>query len=277
MKKLLLLFCIPIFAYGQTNYLQKYIFADSLIQNNKIEEAYLELKQLEQQLSQSDSLYLNVLWYQVQITTVLEQDFRMAQDFEKSLQYGIESRELIRKGKELFGESFAEKEAFMIKNIIVSNFGLKKYSEAQKYKNLLYEAYKEKTLPQGIDVFFNFDYFKWGDKNIWGYEWYAELPEDRFSSSFTKVVYYVYSTNPDGSDNEQLYRLHLLMFHATDAKFDYVMTKYVDAAKNEPQGTLYAYTYNKDIDFEKLHNDVIRVLEGKSQSDLEMILNKKNK
>ncbi len=105
-----------------------------------------------------------------------------------------------------------------------------------------------------------------------GYEWYAELPKDRFSSSFTKVVYYVYSTLEDGSDDQQLYRLHVLMFHGEDASFDYVLTKYLDTAQDESHGTLYAYTYNEEIDFEKLHKDVIRVLEGKAQADFEKLL-----
>lgn len=274
-KFLFLLFCIPVFAYTQTSYLQKYIAADSLIQNNKIAEAYLELKQLEQLLPQSDSLYLNVLWYQVQITTFLEEESRIAQNFEKSLQYGTEVLRLIRKGKEMFDEDFEKMEPFMIKNIIVSNFGLSRYDVAKEYKDLLYKGHREKTLPEGIDEYFNFDYFKWGDKNIWGYEWYAELPKDRFSSSFTKVVYYIYSTNPDGSDNEQLYRLHVLMFHANNNPFDYVMTKYLNTANGELRETLYAYTYKEDINFEKLHNDVIRVLEGKAQSDLKLMLSNK--
>lgn len=274
MKKLLfLVFYIPTFVYSQ-DYIQSYITADSLLQNNKIEEAYPIMKQLGNQISKTDSLYNNVLWYQTEITTYLESINRMSENFESANKYGLEALELIRKGKSIFDEKYALREPFMVKNIIVSNFGLGKYKEAKQYKDLLYKAYNEKTLPEGIDEYFNFDYFKWEDKNIWGYEWYAELPKNRFSSSFTKVVYYVYSTNPDGSDNEQLYRLHVLMYHASNAKFDYVLTKYLEAAKNEYQGTLYAYTYKENIDFEKLHNDVIRVLEGKAQSDLEMILNK---
>ncbi|MDH6310341.1 hypothetical protein M2451_003228 [Dysgonomonas sp. PFB1-18] len=278
MKKILfLLLLIPAFINAQDHFAKEYNTADSLLQNYEIEKAYFKFKELEKQLSKSDSLYAKVIWYQVQITTILEQESRMAQDFEKSLQYGMESLELIQNGKEFFDIDFAHREPFMIKNIIVSNIGLGKYSVAKEYKDLLYKSYREKMLPQGIDEHFNFDYFKWEDKNIWGYEWYAELPKDRFSSSFTKVVYYVYSTNPDGSDKDQLYRLHVLMFHSSNSSFDYVLTKYVNTTQGEQRGTLYAYTYKEVIDFEKLHNDVIRVLEGKAESDLEIMLNKKEK
>jgi len=276
MRKILFLtLFISIFCYSQNNFVREYSIPDSLIQNNEIENDYLNLQQLELQISQSDSLPINVLWYQIQIVSFLESEHRMNQDFENSLRYGMEALDLIRKGKIFFDNDFADREAFMINNIIISNVGLGRYDIASKYKKMLYKKYKEGTLPEGIDEYFNFDYFKWGDKNIWGYEWYAELPEDRFSSSFTKVVYYIYSTNPDGSDNEQLYRLHVLMFHASNAKFDYIMTKYVNTPEGEIRFTMHAYTYKEDIDFEKLHNDIIRVLEGKAQSDFEEMLNKK--
>ena len=273
-KFLFLLFCMPVLAHSQTDYMKEYIIADSLIQNNKMEEAYPILKQLEQQVPQTDTLYSYILWYQTEITTYLESINRMSENFESSRKYGLEALELIRKGKDIFDDAFAMREAFMIKNIVVSNFGLGKYDDAKQYKDLLYKAYQDKTLPEGIDEYFNFDYFKWEDKNIWGYEWYAELPKDRFSSSFTKIVYYVYSTNPDGNDNEQLYRLHVLMFHSNQASFDYVMTKYLDQAKDEISGTLYAYTYKEDINFEKLHNDVIEILKGNIQPDTKQVITK---
>ncbi len=276
MKKILffLLLCTPLFTYSQTAFIQEYVLADSLIRSNKIEEAYPMLKKLEQQVPSTDTLYNYVLWYQIQIGTHLENKYRMAQDFESSRKYGLEALELIRKGTKIFYGNFADREAFMIKNLVVSNFGLKRYDEAQEYKDLLYKAYKEAWLPKGIDEYFNFDYFKWEDKNIWGYEWYAELPEDRFSSSFSKVVYYVYSTNPDGSDKDQLYRLHVLMFHGSNVPFDYVMTKRLDVAKDEVSGTLYAYTYKENIDFEKLHKDVIEILKGNLEPDTKRVISK---
>ncbi|MFV0537521.1 MAG: hypothetical protein ACK5M3_09125 [Dysgonomonas sp.] len=271
---LFFLFCIPIFAYSQTDIIKEYAVADSLIRNDKIEEAYPMLKQLEQQVSSADTLYNYIMWYQIQIATHLENRYRMAEDFELSRKYGLEALGLIEKGTKIFHGSFGDREAFMIKNLVVSNFGLKRYGEAQQYKDMLYKVYKEAWLPKGIDDYFNFDYFKWEDKNIWGYEWYQELPKDRFSSSFSKVVYYVYSTNPDGSDKEQLYRLHVLMFHGADMPFDYVMTKQLETSKNEASGTLYAYTYKENIDFEKLHNDVIEILKGNLQPDTKRTISK---
>jgi hypothetical protein len=54
------------------------------------------------------------------------------------------------------------------------------------------------------------------------------------------------------------------MFHKIDPEieFDYVLTKRVETAKKETSGTLYAYTYKENIDYEKLLNDVREVLKG---------------
>jgi hypothetical protein len=176
---------------------------------------------------------------------------------------------LIQENKAHFDQKFSERELWMTKNIVVSYFGLGQISEAHKYKSVLYQAYKDKSLPKGIDGYFNFDFFKVGNKNIWGYEWYPELPEDRFSSTFTKVVYYIYSTNPDGTDNEQLYRLHVLMFHqdSKEAKFDYLLERQQDTPEATISGSYYKYTYKKDIDYKKLRNDVAEVAKADLQPD----------
>ncbi|MEZ4805201.1 MAG: hypothetical protein R2852_06895 [Bacteroidia bacterium] len=149
-----------------------------------------------------------------------------------------------------------------IKNLIVSYFGLGQIEKAKKHKDILYKAYKQKKLPEGIDGYFNFHFFKFKDKNIWGYEWYPKLPKDRISSSFTKIVYYVYSTNPDGTDNEQLYRFHVLMFHkiSKETKFDYLLVKKVETDKGLISSSYYQYTYLEDIDYKKLSDDIKEIL-----------------
>jgi hypothetical protein len=263
MRKLfLLLTLIPLISFGQENFIEEYNYADSLIQANQIDSGYLNLKELETKIPEYDTLYNYTLWYLTGIVTHLESISRSGEDFQSSLDYGLEALELIEKGKKRFENEFANREPFMIKNVVVSYFGLGDYAKGQEYKELLYQTYKDKKLPEGLDEYFNFDFFTLDDKNIWGYEWFAELPKDRSSSSFTKVVYYVYSTNPDGSDKDQLYRLHVLMFHGDNEHFDYVMDKRIDNATDEISETLYSYTYKEDIDYKKLHNDVIQIVKG---------------
>lgn len=249
-------------AFAQTDILIKYQSAESLLQENKFLDAYNIFKEIEAKCNTKDTLYPNILWYYVGSTTELEKQNRLNEKFDKSLQYGLEALNLIEKGKKYFDHKFALREYWMHKNIIVSYFGLGEINKAKKHKDILYAAYKKKKLPDGIDGYFNFDYFKLDDKNIWGYEWYPELPKDRFSSSFTKIVYYVYSTNPDGTDKDQLYRFHVLMFHQVNknTKFDYLLEKQFETDNANISGSYYQYTYKEDIDYKKLKEDVIEIV-----------------
>jgi hypothetical protein len=273
---IILLLTFSKLSYGQTDILSKYQTADSLMQKNDFKKAYSIFKEIESKSDKKDTIYNYILWFYTTSATQIEKSYRNNQQFDSSLFYGLETLKLIEKAKPYFDDKFASREYFMTKNIIVSYFGLGQFDNAKKNKEILYKAYKNKTLPKGMDEFFNYTFFKWEDKNIWGYEWFEDLPEDKFSKSFSKIVYYVYSTNPDGTDKEQLYRLHVLMFHNIDplSKVDYVLTKRLEAAKNEKSGTLYSYTYTKDIDYKKLQADIKEVLKGNYQPDTKTIINK---
>lgn len=240
---------------------EKYSQAEILLNSGQTKEAYDILKEILPQIPEADTLRRFVVWNFTNAVSKLESQFRMKEDFTQSLQYGTEALELIRKYKDLMGDSFAEREAWMVKNIIVSYNGLSKTEEARKYKNLLYEGYRSNSLPKGISSYFNFDFFVLDNKNIWGYEWFEELPKDRFSKSFTKIVYYVYSRKADGTDDEQLYRLHVLMFHKIEEKApDYVLTLKRTVGGSESSRTLYDYFYTADIDYVKLKNDIKEVV-----------------
>ncbi|MBS1560381.1 MAG: hypothetical protein JSS89_02125 [Bacteroidetes bacterium] len=251
-------------AFGQTDIIRKYQTADSLLTANNYLAAYAILGEIEPKCDARDSLYSKILWCYVGATTELEKQNRMNEVFDKSLHYGLEALKLIEKGKPYFGANYASREILMTKNIVVSYFGLGQIDSATRYKSVLYKAYKDKRLPKGLDESFNFTFFKWEDKNVWGYERYEELPKNRFGRSFSKIIYFVYSTNPDGSDKDPLYRLHVLMFHNIDPSngIDYVLSKQLDTATNEVSGTFYAYTYTEDINFAKLQADIREVLKG---------------
>lgn len=274
---IIILLTVSTFAFSQTNILTKYHKADSLLQADNYLEAYAILKEIEPQCDKKDTIYNYILWYYVGATSELENQNRTAEKFDRSLQYGLEALKLIEKGKFYFDEEFASREYWMHKNLIVSYFGLGQYDQAEKHKKTLYKAYKDKELPEGIDQYFNFTFFKWDDKNVWGYEWYPELGDPETEGSFSKIVYYVYSTNSDGSDKDQLYRLHVLKFHKFDnsVKFDYVLTKRLETATNEVSGTLYAYTYDKKIDYVKLQADIREVLKGNYEPDTKSTIKKK--
>ena len=273
----ILLLIISTTTFAQTEILKKYQSADSLLQGNNFAEAYHILKEIEPRCDSKDTLYSYILWYYAATTSELEKQYRTAEKFEISLTFGLEALKLIEKGKAFFDAKFAMREYWMYKNIIVSYFGLGQMDKALKYREILYKAYKEKKLPDGIDKYFNFSYYKWDNKNIWGYEWYPELGDKETEGSFSKIVYYVYSTNADGSDKDQLYRLHVLKFHKLDnsVKFDYVLTKRLETATDEVSGTLYSYTYDKKIDYIKLQADIKEVLKGNYEPDTKSIIKKK--
>ncbi|MCX6317371.1 MAG: hypothetical protein NTW29_08770 [Bacteroidetes bacterium] len=254
--------------HAQLTVNEKYERADSLLQAGNMQEAYDLFKEISPLINPKDTLYNYVAWYYTTAASAMESKFRIKENFSKSLEYGLEALALIRKYKERFDARFSEREQWMIKNIIVSYHGLGKLEDAKPFRALLYEGYRNKTLPKGIDQYFNFDFFVLDDKNVWGYEWFEELPKDRFSKSFTKIVYYVYSRKPDGTDNEQLYRLHVLMFHKIDEKSpDYVLTLKRTVGQSESSRTLYDYFYTADIDYVKLKADIKTVVKTVNLTD----------
>ncbi|WP_196888499.1 hypothetical protein [Aureivirga sp. CE67] len=260
-------------SFAQESELDKFYKHLDQYERYAVDSSYVGFKELEKTISKEDTLYNYALFYATVAGTELEGKYRMNEKFETSLKYANEALEYIEKGKYIFDLRFSKRKYFMTKNKTVNHFGMGNFEEGAKSIQKMYEYKKEDLLPEGLDEYFNFDFFVLDDKNVWGYEWFHELPKDRFSSSFTKIVYYVYSRNPDGTDKEQLYRLHVLMFHG-DVDFDYVMTKRVSTENGETGGTLYKYTYNEKMDYEKLHNDVKEIIMSGAKTDTKTTLEK---
>lgn len=256
--------------------LEIYEEATNLLRKDKIEDAYKIYKELYSKIDEKDTLKNYVTWYYLRTSSFLEKENGMNQRFDKSLDYALESLKIIQDNKGNFDEEFAKREPWMVKNIIVAYSGLNNFVKTKDYKSILYTQYKENKLPEGIDNYFNFDFFKLDNKNIWGYEWYAELPENRASTSFTKIVYYVYNTNTDGTDKDQLYRFHVLMFHqdAKNAKFDYILERQITTNDATISGSYYQYTYKKDIDYQKLRKDIIEIVSKNIEPDTKRLIPK---
>ncbi len=229
--------------------------------------AYQVFSTIEPKCSSADTLYDHYLFEYVRAAAYLERSYRNAQQFDSSLTVAIQALRLIHRDVELFGSRREAMRYLMLKNIVVAYVGREQYDSASKYREMLYDAYRKKQLPRDMAENFNFTFFKHDNKNIWGYEWYEDIPEDRMSKSFSKVVYYVYSTNEDGTDKEQLYRIHLLMFHKVDPtlNIDYVLTYKEGSGANEVSKTLYGFTYTKKIDYRQLQSDIVAVLNGRRE------------
>lgn len=228
------------------------------LKKGDLELAYKEVSKSIKDLKPGDDDYENKILFYILIAKKYEDESRKNNNFEISREVSSNLERIYNLEIAKKSENYELSKYFNYKNLVLSNFVLNDTINFNKYRNIMYDSYEKKILPKGLDEYYNFDFFKWEDKNIWGYEWFEKLPENRFTTSFTKIVYYVYSTKPDGTDDEQLYRIHVLMFHSDSASFDYVLTL---KSGNSGQ-TLYGYFYDEDIDFKKLRNDVKEVLKG---------------
>ena len=144
---------------------------------------------------------------------ILEESYRKKENWEKSVPYCLEFLSVIEKANDILSDEYLSRKYWMLKNTVVAYFGLKEYKNAEKYQKKLYTAYKSKELPDGIDAYYNFEKFIFNDLNIWGYEWYPELGDPETKRSFSKHTYYVYSTDKNGNDKDQLYTLQTVKIH----------------------------------------------------------------
>jgi len=280
MKQLIFTFallCSLLPGYAQKSVAEQYKRAISFQKEEKLQDAYDVYKTLYPELKTTDTIYQEVVWNYSSILFRMVKGYLANEDYTNMLKYSLEAVKLIEDNTKYMDAGFLSKLYWMTKDVVVAYTGLNEEAKAKKHKDILYKAYHEKQLPKGLDRCFNFDFFKLDGKNIWGYEWYPELPDDRASSSFTKVVYYVYSTKPDGTDDEQLYRFHVLMFHKmnNDVKFDYILERQIDTDSQNISGSYYKYTYNKDIDYKKLKADIIEIVKHDIQPDSKRVVNKR--
>ena len=260
---IILLFSVSAVTLGQMNNTMKFQSAEFLYEKGDFKTAYHLLKDFKSDVDEEDPLYINIVLLTASSLFKLEQESRLKGEYHEALDYAFESLDVIEEGKELELENFAAREFWMHKNIVVSYFGQGEIDDANDYKEVLYDAYKEGNLPEGLDRYFNFSFSKFEDKNVWGYEYYPELGDPETKGSFSKIVYFIYSTNPDGSDNEQLFRLHVLKFHKlgnSEIEFEYVLTLRAGSETNESSKTLYSFTYDEVIDYSKLQKDIKEVL-----------------
>ncbi|PCI93556.1 MAG: hypothetical protein COB15_16120 [Flavobacteriales bacterium] len=255
---------VPIITIAQSRIDSLFDIGDVHFENKELDKAIEVFTSLKSELEVGSSDFNFASDRIVNIYYHGKDDLRNQGEYLKSINYLEKLISLIESEKEHIRPMWInEKKYFLTKTIIQNYFSLGQIDKAKKFQDILYKAYNEKLLPDGIDLSYSFEMFKWKDKNIWGYEWFEKLPEDRMSKSFTKINYYVYNTHPDGVDNELLYRIHFLMFHKTSGKEDdYVMTLYKMLDDQEQSQTLWCYTYNEPIDYVKAKKDVIEILKG---------------
>lgn len=198
----------------------------------------------------------------------LEHETRSKNEVEKSIELSEEFINLVDKYSKYIDSAVIEKKYFMYKNMIIGYFALKQGNKAQLYQKKLYRAYENKALPKGIDKSYNFEKITWDSLNVWGYEWYPQLGDSEAEGSFSKHIYYVYSTDDQGGDKNLLYTLETVKIHKFKGNEpDYVLTKRTYGKGWEESESIWSSTFYDPIDYDKLHEAVIAFLKGNVESD----------
>ena len=234
-----ILLCLPILVFGQSRIDTLFDIADDHFEYKEYTEAKTIYEGLKLELKKGTNDYIYAANQIAMIYFFQREDLRQAGQYQEAITYLKEFINYLESEKAFLQPFwYEEKRYFLYKSIIQNYFSLGELEQASAYQNLLYEAYKRNELPEGIKMYYSFEMFKWEDKNVWGYEWFPELGDPETEGSFSKIVYYIYSTDENGKDKEQLYRLHVLKVHKIDQNMpDYVLTKRSESPTEELSGS----------------------------------------
>ena len=265
-----LLFFIPFFslsAQGDETLASEYLHDPTI---DQVLAAEMSFSMILDSMDQSSSEYPMMLEYYRKLVLHLRKHYQKESDWEKGLKFAKTYLDVLDKGEDVLPEEYMDHRYWTYKDVVVAYFGLDKLDSARIYQDSLYAAYETDELPHGIDEYYNFEKFVWNGLNIWAYEWYPNLGDPESEGSFTKIVYYIYSTKDDGSDDEQLYRLHVLKIHKIDDEMpDFVLTAYFNPGPEEIRQSLWKYTYSNPVDYIKLRKDIREVVQSIAEASQE--------
>jgi hypothetical protein len=190
-------------------------------------------------------------------------DVMKRDDWNKAIELADGLIKALDADKDVLDPVLLDKRYWATKDLIVAYFGLGQRNKARPFQAVLYEAYEQKRLPEGLDRAYNFEKFVHDGLNVWGYESYAELPDLEPGTSFSKHVYYVFSRDDRGNDKEELFTLETAAVHKLTPDLpDFVLTKRIRGGESLRSETYWEFTFNDPVDYEKLHQAVIEILKG---------------
>lgn len=135
--------------------------------------------------------------------------------------------------------------------LIQISYHRKDYNAANRYKSVLYAAYKKGALKDHLKDMFCFDQFKWNDKLIQAYERY----EDDSTKIYEKHRFYVVNKN-DEVDFKIQTEFSPISVEQGGEKYLLCMTK-------DGSHSTFSIGFNDNFKYEDLKNSVIDILEGK--------------
>lgn len=270
MKKLIIVFTLllaaPTFMLAQTEHQKKIEESSVFFQNKDYPNALKLLRELHTEVDRQDSTFATVAYGLSSSLFYALLDAKKNNNRETIVLLAPEFITVLEQDKDVLDTSLQEKKYWAYKDIIVAYFGLGQREKAKPYQQKLYDAYKKKELPDGIDQYYNFEKSTYNNQNVWGYEWYAELGDKETEGSFSKHVYYIYSQDKEGKDKDLLFTLETVKVHKfTNDEPDFVLTKRVVGNGQERSNTIWSYTFENPVDYEKLHNAVFEFLAGDAE------------
>lgn len=239
-----------------------------LFVQGKYEEALELIRDLNEAEDLDESLKQNARMALLSTLSKLSQASRSKEQWKVARKYSEETLEWLDKSTTEFEgevlEQLKVRRLWACKNMVLACHGLGEFEKANEYRKELYDAWDNEALPDGLNRCFNFSFFRHQNKNVWGYEYYPELDDTEVGESFSKFVFFIYSTNDDGSDKEQLYRLHVLKFHnllGEPSEVDFILTKRWMVGEEEGSLTCPEFTWSNPVNTEQLGKDILRYLE----------------
>lgn len=256
-----LLVCL--LSFGQAPIQKMLDKAFAMFDEKQYDSAFKYFDDLRKQVTRTDSLFPPVAFGYTASLYFRELDVKNAEDWNKTEELAYQFLAAVEEYKGLISDELSEKRYFAWKDIVVANFGLQRREKAREYQLKLYDAYKNKQLPQGINEYYNFHKFTWQGLNVWAYEWFPDLGDKETEGSFSKHVYYFYSTDIYGNDKDQLFRLHTIKVHKRpgDNMPDFVLTFRQQNKDGETSRSLWDYTFKHPVDYGKLDKAVLDFLE----------------
>jgi hypothetical protein len=251
----------PALMFGQVDVQEVLQEAKSFLKNKDYAHSLPLFRQLHTQVNRQDSLFATVAYGLSSSLYYTLPGLKNTGDWQKLIDVSNEFLTVLGDDKDVLPERVQETKYWTYADLIVAHFGLGQRDKARPYQTRLYDAYKSKELPKGIDEYYNFEKIVFNDYNVWGYEQFAQLGDKETERSFSKHVYYVYSRDKDGNDKDLLFTLETVKVHKfTDNEPDYVLTRRTHSNNNTQTQSLWAYTFRDPVDYEQLHQNIMEAL-----------------
>lgn len=134
--------------------------------------------------------------------------------------------------------------------IIQIHYAKKEYDKAIPYKKELYKAYDKGVLKDNLSEMFCFDQFEWKDKLIQVFERF----EEKESELYYKHLFYVVN-----KENKIEFRIQT---ENSPISVKLGGAKYLVGMDKDGEHYTFSYGFSKKIDYDKLKETVIKILEG---------------